>query len=654
MESPHSDQPGTPQPQALIGTVVDGRYEVRSMLAKGGMATVYVATDLRLDRTIALKVMHPHLAHDQAFVSRFQREARSAARLSHGHVVAVYDQGSDDGLVYLAMEYVPGRTLRDVMRSYGPLTPEQALVFLDPVLEALAAAHAAGFVHRDIKPENVLISNDGRVKVADFGLARAVEPDGHSVTHGMIIGTVAYLSPEQVERGEADGRSDVYAAGILMFEMITGQVPHAGESPLSVAYQHVNSDVPAPSSIRAGIAPEVDALVITSTRRDPALRYQNALDFLADVRQVRTALPAPRPFVDERDTLIVDATMTSRLTDPHGAARSTASPRAAQKSAPASPAAKERALRTSGQPASPEAPRYRRSKAPWVVVGIIIAVLVAGIGGWYVAAGPGKSVALPDLVGASVEEAQRALAGVELTLDASDEQFSETVPKGDIIATDPAAGEDARVGSTVAATVSLGPERYEVPALKGLDIDEATKSLAAANLALGQTRLEYDTKVNAGNVVSSSPKAGTQSKRGTVVDVVISKGPEPVPVPDVEGRKASAAKASLSRLELKADVTTKFSEKVPDGVVIAIRPAAGTVVEAGSRVSLVVSKGPPPVTVPSLIDMPRDKAIATLQGLGLKAKVVEGDFSPLNRVISQDPAAGTSIPRGSTVTIRII
>ena len=282
----------------LVGTTVDGRYRVLSLLARGGMATVYEALDLRLDRVVALKIMHPHLAHDQAFVSRFQREARAAARLTHGHVVAVYDQGDDNGIVYLAMEYVPGRTLRDVLRQYGPLTPEQALVFLDPVLEALVAAHAAGFVHRDIKPENVLISDDGRVKVADFGLARAVEADGHSVTQGMIIGTVAYLSPEQVERGEADGRSDVYAAGILLFEMITGQVPHAGESPLSVAYQHVNSDVPPPSSIVRAIPPEVDALVVTATRRDATLRYQTAFDFLADTRRIRASLPPPRPFIE--------------------------------------------------------------------------------------------------------------------------------------------------------------------------------------------------------------------------------------------------------------------------------------------------------------------------------------------------------------------
>lgn len=639
---------GTGQADPLIGTIVDGRYQVRSLLAKGGMATVYVAMDLRLERTVALKVMHPHLAHDQAFVARFQREAKAAARLTHGHVVAVFDQGEADGLVYLAMEYVPGRTLRDVMRAYGPLTPEQALVFLDPVLEALAAAHAAGFVHRDIKPENVLIANDGRVKVADFGLARAVEPDGQSVTHGMIIGTVAYLSPEQVERGEADGRSDVYAAGILLFEMITGDVPHAGDSPLSVAYQHVNTDVPAPSSVRAGIPPEVDALVVTATRRDPSLRYQNAPDFLADVRHVRSMLPAPKPFVSDKDTLVVDATMTARITDP---ARRPVAPSAA----PPPPRATTSSAASSGSNAASAAPAaYRRSKAPWIVIALLLAVLGAAFAGWYVAAGPGKTVQLADLSGVVLTQAQSSLAAEELTVVVAQEQFSETIPKGAIISTEPPGGSDVRVGSSINAVVSLGPERYEVPALKGLDVKDAEDAITSANLELGSTDLEYDTKIEAGSVVSSSPKAGSEVKRGTVIDIVVSKGPEPVPIPDVVGRKITAAKALLAKLDLKADITEKFSEEVPDGGVISVRPGVGTVVDAGSRVTLVVSKGPPPVTVPRLIDVPKDKAIATLQGLGLKVKVVEGDFSPLNRVISQDPAGGTEVPKGTTVTIRII
>jgi len=627
----------------LVGSIVDGRYEVHSLIARGGMATVYEATDLRLDRIVALKVMHPHLAHDQAFVSRFQREAKSAARLTHGHVVAVYDQGEADGLVYLAMEYVPGRTLRDVLRQYGPLSPEQALVFLDPVLEALAAAHAAGFVHRDIKPENVLISDDGRVKVADFGLARALETSDHSVTQGMIIGTVAYLSPEQVERGEADGRSDVYAAGILLFEMITGQVPHAGESPLSVAYKHVNSDVPAPSSVRPGIPADVDALVVTATRRDATLRYQNASDFLADVRQVRMMLPAPRPFVDSRDTLVVDASMAAKLAA--GARPVTTG------SAPPPPPS-SRATQPTRTPDPPE--RYRRSKAPWIIIVVVVAVLAAAFGGWYVAAGPGKTVTTPSVVGQKVEPATKAMASATLVLAVAGEEFSETAPAGTIISTDPAGGADARAESTVNAIVSKGPERYDVPAVKGMDQAEAADAITAANLVVGTITEEYDDKAPLGAVVSTSPKAGAAAKPGTVVNVVISKGPKPVPVPGVEGLRLGAARSALADAGLKADVTEKFSESVVDGVVMSVKPKAGTVVDSGTRVDLVVSKGPPPVVVPNLIDMNRAKAVDTLQALGLKVRVLEGAATPLDRVYSQDPSPGTKIPKGSTVTIRVI
>jgi beta-lactam-binding protein with PASTA domain len=602
------------------------------------MATVYEATDLRLDRTVALKVMHPHLAHDQAFVSRFQREAKAAARLTHGHVVGVYDQGEADGLVYLAMEYVPGRTLRDVLRQYGPLSPEQALVFLDPVLEALAAAHAAGFVHRDIKPENVLISNDGRVKVADFGLARALSGDAESRTQGMIIGTVAYLSPEQVERGEADGRSDVYAAGILLFEMITGKVPHAGESPLSVAYQHVNNDVPPPSSVRPDIPTDVDALVVTSTRRDPTLRYQNASDFLADVRRVRGTLPPPRPFADSRDTLIVDATMAAQMA---AAARAGSPPGPASTAPPVAPS-------------PPSAPPRRRRKAPWVILGLVIAIAAAALGGWYLAAGPGKTVPTPNLVGSTAAEATSALAPLGLKLDTGEEQYSETAAAGTIIASDPVAGQSVKAEGTVTVVVSKGPERYDVPALKGLTQAAATVALTDAKLSVGAVTQDYDDKVAAGSVKSSSPKAGASVKPGTAVDLVVSKGPEPVPVPNVEGEKVGAAKTSVSAAGLKVDVTQKFSESVPKNTVINVKPKAGTIVDSGSKVTLVVSKGPPPVPVPNLIDMNKDKAIATLRNLGLKAKVVQGAATPLNRVYSQDPKAGTEIPKGSTVTIRVI
>lgn len=619
----------------LVGTVVDGRYEVRALLARGGMATVYEALDTRLDRVIALKVMHPHLADDPGFVSRFEREAKAAARLSHPHVVAVFDQGESDGLVYLAMEYIPGRTLRDVVREFGPLTTEQALVFIDPVLEALVAAHAAGFVHRDIKPENVLISDDGRVKVADFGLARAVSDAGSSATTGMIIGTVAYLSPEQVEHGDADGRSDIYSAGILLFELITGKTPHAGESPLAVAYQHVNTDVPAPSTIRSDVPAEADALVVAATRRDPGLRYPTATAFLADVRRVRGMLPPPRPFMDVRDTVVVDRATAARMT-----------------SGGPSPT-RDDARQTPNTHLTPRG-RSRSRRAPWVALFVAIVVGIAAFGGWWLAAGPGKTVPTPDVLGLSITEAQGALANAGLSLTVTEELFSEEVPAESIISTDPAPGDGVREEGTVAAAVSKGPERYLVPDVVGLAPELAVAALSDANLATGGRSEEFSDNIAVGAVSSTEPAIGESVRPLTPVDLIISKGPKPVTIDDVVGKRAAAARISLEESGLIVTVTSKFSEKVLDGRVISSSPSPGARVDSGSTVALVVSKGPPPVVVPNLIDMPRKRAIAALAAVGLTAKVEAGGFTPLNRVISQSPSAGQEAPKGSTVTIRII
>ena len=623
-------------PDPLVGQVIDGRYQVRARLARGGMATVYEALDLRLDRIVALKVMHRHLAEDPDFVGRFQREARAAARLTHPHVVGVYDQGTSDDLVYLAMEYVPSRTLRDVLRQFGPLTAEQALVLLEPVLDALSAAHAAGFVHRDVKPENVLIADDGRVKVADFGLARAVAATNSSTTQGMIIGTVAYLSPEQVERGEADGRSDVYAAGILLFEMVTGQVPHAGDSPLAVAYQHVNADVPPPSSIRPQLAPDVDALVVRSTRRDPQLRYQSAQDFLADVRRVRTVLPPPRPFAESRDTLIVDASTSARLAA--GAARH----------APAPPP----------PPTSPDPTPVgqRRHRPRGVVIGliaIVAAALLAGLGGWYLA-GPGRTMPTPDVIGQTLADAATALKTQNLSSVDGDPVFSEDIAKGNVASTEPGPGEGVQVDGTVTLHVSKGPERYAVPDVRGQAPTAASAAITEASLTAGATTEAYDDTVPAGQVAGTKPAIGDEVKKGTSVDIIVSKGPKPVDLPNVVGRKIAKATATLTALGVTVDAQEQYSEEAPKGEVLSMTPTAGTTVASGTAVSLVVSKGPPPVAVPNLIDMPRTKAVAALKKLGLKARVVTGAATPLNRVYSQDPPAGTEIPKGSAVTIRII
>jgi beta-lactam-binding protein with PASTA domain len=432
--------------------------------------------------------------------------------------------------------------------------------------------------------------------------------------------------------------------------MITGQVPHAGESPLSVAYQHVNSDVPPPSASGRAIPPDVDALVVTATRRDPGLRYQNAYDFLADVRRVRGTLPAPRPFVDAHDTLVVDTATAAEL----AASSPATGPRSPTAMPPRRPPGPSEARTTPTQPA---APSYRRSRTPFVVAGLLVlAVLASVLGGWYLASGPGRTVTMPPLAGSTVAQASKALAALdaELTVKVTEEAFSETVPAEEIISSDPPAGEGVRVGSEVGVVVSKGPERYAVPPLRGVDQAAVADALKAANLVPGEVKQAYDDKAPVGTVVSSDPKPGAEVKRDTPVDVVVSKGPKPVPVPSVAGKKASNARSALADAGLKVDVTQKYSETVADGVVISVKPGEGKVVDSGSTVDLVVSKGPPPVTVPKLVDMRKNAAINALKKLGLRVNVVESQFTPLDRVISQDPTPGTSIPKGSTVTIRII
>jgi eukaryotic-like serine/threonine-protein kinase len=624
----------------LVGKTVGNRYEVRSLLARGGMATVYEAIDLRLDRRVALKVMHPHLAADPGFVARFEREAKSAARLAHPHVVGVYDQGEADGLVYLAMEYIPGRTLRDVIREYGPLTSEQAMVLLEPVLEALSAAHAAGLVHRDIKPENVLISHDGRVKVADFGLARAVATSDTNATAGVLIGTVAYLAPEQVERGEADARTDVYAAGVCLFEMITGRVPHGGDSPLAVAYQHVNADVPAPSSITSGIPPEADAIVRAATRRDPNQRYRSSADFLADIRRARASLPAPVPFIDTpaiNDTLVVG---TGDLTNVHD---------------DWSGATTSHHDYDDFEDGTYDPKRRSRGGVRWIVA-LVIALVVgaAGFAGWWLAAGPGTYSPTPNIVGMSFDQANEVLVAQGLTLAAATEAYSEDVPAGSILASDPEPGAGVRPGGTVAATVSLGPERYAVPDVQGTTPAEATEVIVSAGLATGGRVEVFDDAVPVGQVASTDPAIGDLVPPDTSIDLLISKGPEPVEIEDVSGRKQGAATKRLEEAGLQVTTSQAFSESVADGRVISVNPAPGTVVDSGTTVELVVSKGPPPVEVPNLIDLRRKAAVEALERLGLRAQIDDGEFTRLNRVFDQSPSPGEMVPRGSTVTLRIV
>lgn len=646
--------------ESLLGRVIDGRYRVQSHIADGGMASVYLALDTRLDRDVALKVLRRDLAQDEGFASRFRREARSAARLSHPNVVSVFDQGEDDGHMFLAMEYVPGQTLREVMRAEGPLTPRAALDIMAPVLQALGAAHRAGIIHRDVKPENIILrEDDGTVKVADFGLARAVSNQTSTSQTGVLLGTVAYLSPEQVERGIADARSDVYAAGLILFEMLTGSKAFTGDTPIHIAYQHVHSSVPAPSSRVATVPSELDALVALATSRDPDQRPSDANDFLTEVRRSRAMLTpteldrrpeGPPAMGAGASTVAVERTSALPVEPSHEA----------RHSRPVGPVA----LPVDRTPTAPPGPdpwadeddrddrARRRGPWGWVVAALLVAA-VAGVAAWWFMAGPGSPTDVPRVVNLTYAQAQGALEKAHLSADRVD-AFDETIPKGVVISTDPGAGTELRRSQDVRVTVSKGPERYAVPAVVGASANEAQARLTATKLTLGKTTEAYSQKVAQGLVISTSPKVGTSLKRGAAVDIVVSKGRQPVEVTDFTGKPADQAVTALTDAGLQVDATQqKNDDTVPKGAVISQTPSSGTLFK-GDKVTLVVSKGPELVKVPDVQGKQEKDAVKILEDAGFEVKVDRFMGGIFGTVRSQNPAAGSEQPKKTTITLVIV
>jgi len=627
--------------------MLDERYLVESRLARGGMATVYEAVDTRLDRTVALKVMHPGLADDRDFVARFIREAKSAARLSHPNVVAVYDQGADGGHVFLAMEYVRGRTLRDLLRERSRLTPREAFAVFEPVLAALAAAHRAGLIHRDVKPENVLIADDGRIKVADFGLARAVSGHTSTSTVGLVIGTVGYLSPEQVERGIAGPRSDVYSAGILLFEMLTGTKPFGGDTPIQVAYQHVHHDVPPPSSRLAGVPAAVDDLVAAAANRDPDRRPADASAFLAELSRVRRSLSD-----DELD----GAGRGRLLANPF---RSAAKPAEATVvvSGPAQQRSDEHEHTAVVPPAGeggggyvPPAEFARRRRGPLALATVLALALLASVGAWWL--GSGRYASTPSLLEMERTAAVAAADKAELGLRFGPTRFSETVRAGRVVDTDPGPGDRIRRGGTITVFLSKGPERYAVPKLTGQTSDQAGRTLRAAHLAVGEVRAEYHNKVDKGKVIRSEPEQGTRLRPDTAVAVVVSKGPEPVRVPDLVGRLYDEAVRLLKERGLLTSRAEAFHDKVPKAAVVGTEPEGGRTAPRGSTVRVVVSRGPQVFPVPDVIGMREPQAKQVLQRAGFTVRVWALPGGP-RRVLAQNPGRGSQVRTGGTVTISV-
>jgi eukaryotic-like serine/threonine-protein kinase len=664
------------------GQLLDGRYRVGSWIARGGMATVYLGIDTKLDRTVALKIAHPELAGDHEFVRRFMGEARSVARLSSPNVVAVYDQGSDGGLLYLVMEYVPGRTLRELLRERRGLGPREALDILDGVLTGLAAAHQAGIVHRDVKPENVLLGEGGAVKVADFGLARAASGISHTRT-GMLIGTAAYLAPEQVARSTSDARTDVYAAGVMLFEMLTGTQPHTGDSPLAVAHKHVNDVVPAPSSLVPGLPASLDALVAMATSRDPDLRPADAGQFLRAIADVRRGEPISR--IED-----VPAPQASALSGPGllGAPRSGAPAAApsgfpffdeaerAPAAQPPVPDAMNHTLVVPGSLAGDGVPYgglpYREGEGPaypgrrfdaarrraepllqrWLFSRRLVytalalgAAVIIGVIFWWVTAG--QYVTVPPVRAMAAGTARAELQNLGFAVTTGPSQHSNSIPGGEVIKTDPAIGASAHRGANVTITVSSGPVMISMPQVTGQPQAAAVAAIKKAGLTPGSIATVASTSIATGIVISTDPVAGTSWPQNKPVTVTVSAGP---PLPNFVGQPLSAAQAAAQSGGFKINAVPVASSNQPANTITSQSPGPGTPITPGEVVTVRYSNGPPQVPVPNVVGMPVRQATQILQQAGFTVQVVGGLFH--NATVASESPTGTA-PKGSTITLTL-
>jgi len=684
----------------LAGRLLDGRYAVTARIAHGGMATVYRAMDTRLDREVALKVMHAELARDDEFVRRFIGEAKSVARLSHQNVVAVFDQGSDGPFLYLAMEYVPGRTLKEVLHERGRFAPAAALDIMTGVLDGLAAAHASGIVHRDVKPENVLLTADGRLKVADFGLARAQAAAGHTRA-GLLIGTVAYLPPEQVT-GEATGpRSDVYSAGVVLFELLTGRQPFNGDTPIAVAYQHVNQDVPAPSSLVPGIPAAVDQLVLAAASRDPALRPADAGEFARAVRRVREGIGEPSGLtavtgagvegLAEAPWLNLDTPAATNgwwargtAPGPAGGQSGTGEWWGLDETAPPAngPGPGPGPLGPSlsgaypvssgfgpGQPGPgdglssrtlvvhrEETGRYQGGREPFLqrwlfsprlaLVALVVALGIGlGVGGWWLTSGRYASV--PVVTNDSVTQATAVLTADGFTVAKVSSVRSNDIPKGTVVGTSPS-GRTAK-GSAVTILVSSGPFTSVVPKVHGDTLSAAEAALQRVHLVPVVQRVGSSFPV--GTVLGTKPGAGTSWPQTKPVTIQVSGG---LSVPNFSGQPLQVAQQWASAHGAKLETQQNQNSQQPPGTIIGQEPAAGSLYQQGETVVVNVSSGPAEVNVPDVIGMSVQAATQELQAAGFKAQVQSFGLgnNPNGRVWDYSPVG--QAPSGSTILLDVL
>jgi serine/threonine-protein kinase len=614
----------------LAGQLIASRYLVRSLVAEGGMASVYLAHDNVLEREVAIKVIHAHLAKDKSFVDKFRREAKVAAKLSHPNLVNVFDQGSDGDAIFLVMEYVPGITLRDAMNDFGALDANRALEIIEPLTQALAAAHAAGILHRDLKPENVFLSDGGKVKLGDFGLARAITQ--HTQT-GSVVGTVAYLSPELVLRGQADARSDDYSLGVMIFEMLTGSQPYQGEQAVQVAYQHANDNIPAPSSLKANIPELLDEIVLWATARNPAHRPASAETLLPVISRARADLSRGLSTSLQQIDKTARIDFEDEFIAPAGATE-VISLEATDSAAPGS------TFTTKLQKGN------SRSKF-WLTVFTLVAIFGGAGSGWWFSSGPGGLAVIPDLTGRTLETATQALSPLELVIEQAEEN-SATVPVGEVSRTDPAAGSRVFKGSSVTIYLSLGPKQLKVPDVIGLSSQEARSLLSDSGFTVGSIGNFFSPEPT-GQVFGLSAEAGAILNQGSVIDILVSMGP----LPEIAGLPVEEARALLGELDLRVDETEVFNNEVPIGSAVGLVPAK-TPLPEGGRVTLEISKGPEIVIMPNVVGETIAAAKTLLENLGLRVVIDTNQLSSnfgIAKVRSQNPSAGSEARVGDSVTI---
>ena len=627
----------------LSGELIDSRYQLIRQVANGGMASIYEAMDTRLDRKVAVKIMHPHLAQDDAFVSRFIREAKAAAALSHPNIVAVQDQGwNQSGVpaVFLVMELIEGSTLREYLNERGRFEIKDAMNYLTPILSALAAAHAIGIVHRDMKPENILISKEGRIKIADFGLARG-EIIGSTMTaeSSVILGSVSYLSPEQVQRGIADARSDVYAVGIVAFEMLTGEKPFIGDTPIQIAYMHVNQDIPPPRSKRKDIPQALDDLISRATNRDPDKRPRDAGEFLNSLEAIAAELDPKKNQMKLELDLPVDAIREKSRTK-------------AKQEIVVEPSIEikesTRDIRRREEKKHRASKRVRRNRK----VALVLAIAL-GIGGWYTLVGPGSRIVVPSTVGGSYDEAISALTPLGLTNVIIEKRFDEEIAAGKIIESSPPGGGRVDTGGEVTLVISKGAERYTIATLVGLTPQAAAAAITKSPLTVGTTSEIFSNKIPKGFVISSDPEAGAKVKRDSVVNIVVSKGVETIALASYVGKSGEQALNELTDAGFNVESTYAFDEKALTGSVISQSPAGNSDAPKSSTITLIVSKGSQFVYIPNVFSLEEVKAVRTLKDLELKVIVKKLGVKKIKRVTNISPQIGGKVKRGSTVTITV-